>query len=191
METTLPPLDLNASQDAMEKTIKHLEQEFIWLQLGRASSGLVENLEVFVPSRGMKQKMNQVANIVVMDAQTLKIECWDKSIVKDVEKAIYDAALGFSPQNMGEYIMIKIPPLTQERRVELTKLVGKFAEENKIALRNIRQDALKEIKKHFDAKSLSEDQKKSKEQEVETMTKDHTTKIDTLAKAKTEEILKI
>lgn len=159
--------------------------------MGRASSGLVENLEVFVPSRGMKQKMNQVANIVVMDAQTLKIECWDKSIVKDVEKAIYDAALGFSPQNMGEYIMIKIPPLTQERRVELTKLVGKFAEENKIALRNIRQDALKEIKKHFDAKSLSEDQKKSKEQEVETMTKDHTTKIDTLAKAKTEEILKI
>lgn len=110
----------------MEKVLQHLQNEFSTLQIGRASTGLVENIDVFIPSYGMTQKLPQLGNVSLMDSQTIKIEAWDKSTYSSIEKAIYDANIGLTPQNQGEYIMIKIPPLTTERRKELTKLVAKM-----------------------------------------------------------------
>lgn len=150
-------------KQSMEKVLLHLQSELQSLQIGRASGGLVENIDIYIPAYDMKQKLNQLANISVIDAQTIRIEAWDKSTISSIEKGIYDASIGLTPQNMGEYILIKIPALNQERRKELTKLVSKYGEENKIALRNVRQDILKGVKKDFDEKLLSEDQKKAHE----------------------------
>ncbi|HMT00707.1 MAG TPA: ribosome recycling factor [Candidatus Absconditabacterales bacterium] len=184
-------METTTAKQQMEKSLQHLENELKSFQLGRANTSLIENVDIFIPSRNMKQKLNQMANISVIDAQTLKVECRDKSSLSSVEKGIYDANIGLTPQNLGEYIMIKIPPLTQERRKDLTKLVSKYAEDTKIGIRNIRQDSQKEIKKEFDEKKISEDQKKSLESEIDSLVKDFNTKIDTISKNKSEEIMKI
>jgi ribosome recycling factor len=104
----------------------------------------------------MEQKISQIANVTTIDSQTLKIEPWDKSTMSSIEKGIYDSGTGLTPQGMGSHILIKIPPMTTERRKELTKLVAKMGEEAKIAVRNIRQDTLKSIKSQVDAKTMSE-----------------------------------
>lgn len=171
--------------------MQHLQQEFSTLQIGRASTGLVENIDVFIPAYGMTQKLPQLGNVSLMDSQTIRIEAWDKSTYSSIEKAIYDANIGLTPQNQGEYIMIKIPPLTTERRKELTKLVAKMGEESKVRLRNVRHDALDEIKKEFNEKLISEDQKKAYEGEMDDMTKDFAARIDTAVKAKSEDIMKV
>lgn len=92
-------MDINQFKSACDKSIAHLEQVFMQLQIGRASTGLVENIDVYIESRGSTQKLNQTANIGIVDAQTLKIEPWDKSVLSAIEKAIYDAGLGFTPLN--------------------------------------------------------------------------------------------
>lgn len=184
-------MDIQTLQTALDKVISHLEWEFATLQLGRASTGLVESIEVFIPSRGMKQKLNQTANISILDAQTLKIEPWDKTIISSVEKAVYDANIGLTPVNMWDHLMIKIPVLTTERRKELTKFVSKLWEESKISARNVRHDALKFVKTEFDDKTISEDEKKSREKNIDEMIKDYSNKIDQKVKIKSEEIMKI
>lgn len=175
----------------MDKAIQHLQQEFSTLQMGRASTGLVENVDVFIPAYGMTQKIPQLGNVSLMDSQTIKIEAWDKSVYSSIEKAIYDSNLGLTPQNQGEYIMIKIPPLTTERRRDLTKLVSKMGEDAKVRLRNVRHDAIDEIKKEFNEKLISEDQKKAYEGEMDDMTKEYASKIDAAVKAKSEDIMKV
>lgn len=184
-------MDTTTIQWLMNKVIKHLENELISLQIGRASTGLVDNIDIYIPAYDMKQKLSQLANVVVMDAQTIKIEPWDKSTISSIEKGIYDSNIGLTPQNMWDYVMIKVPALTQERRQNLIKLVAQYGEDNKIALRNIRHDILKDIKKQFDEKLISEDQKKLFEKECDEITKQYTTKIDQLVKIKSEEIMKI
>lgn len=175
---------------SMEGAYDYLLKEFGWLQLGRAHSGLVENIS-FEAYTDMYQKVKDVASIVTMDPQTLKIEPWDKSVMSKMEKAIYDSWLGLAPQNQGDYLMIKIPPLTQERRKELVKYCEKLAEQQKVTLRNIRQDAMKEIKKQFDEKTISEDQKKFLENEVDIETKKRVDKITHATAWKNEEIMKV
>ncbi len=184
-------MDINIYKQSMDKAIKHLENEFSSLQIWRASTGLIEWIDIFVPSRWMKQKLSQLANITIMDWQTIKIEAWDKSVISSIEKWVYDSWTWLTPVNQGTHILIKIPPLTQDRRKDLTKLVHKMWEESKIAIRNIRHDALKEIKKEFDEKTISEDQKKNLEKQSDDITKDFTTKIDSEIKNKSEEIMKI
>ncbi len=174
-----------------QKAIEHLQEEFAHLHIGRASSQLVENLQVFVQSWGSKQPLGQIASISILDASTLKIEPWDKSILSDIEKGIYDAQLGLTPQNMGEHILVKIPPLTQERRKELTKLVSQLGEEAKIAIRNARQEALKEVKKQFEEKLLSEDEKGRLEKQIDEITKDLNHQIDNIVEAKKQQIMEV
>lgn len=111
----------------------------------------------------MTQKLPQLGNVSLMDSQTIKIEAWDKSTYSSIEKAIYDANIGLTPQNQGEYIMIKIPALTTDRRKELTKLVAKMGEEAKVRIRNVRHDMIDAVKKEFTEKLISEDQKKAYE----------------------------
>ena len=139
----------------------------------------------------MTQKLPQLGNVSLMDSQTIRIEAWDKSTYSSIEKAIYDSNIGLTPQNQGEYIMIKIPPLTTERRKDLTKLVAKMGEEGKVRLRNVRHDGMDQIKKEFTDKTISEDQKKAHEGELDDMTKEYASKIDTAVKAKSEDIMKV
>lgn len=176
---------------ACDKVITHLENTFMRLQLWRASTGLVEEIHVHVVSRGMDQKMNQVASISTIDAQTLRIEPWDKAVLADIEKAIYNANLGLTPQNQWDYIMIKIPPLTQERRKELAKVVSKDWEDAKIALRNKRHDARKHLELQLKAEEISKDSKTGQENKIDDLVKKYNDEVDRMVKAKGEEVMKV
>lgn len=180
----------NQYKASMETAYEYLLKEFAGLQLGRAHPWIVESIS-FEAYPSMYQKIKDVASIVAMDVQTLKIEPRDKSVMNKMEKAIYDAWIGLAPQNQGDYLMIKIPPLTQERRKELVKFCEKIAEQQKVTIRNARQDAMKDIKKQFDEKTISEDQKSFLENEVETETKKRVEKITHATIAKNEDIMKV
>lgn len=184
-------MDIAPYKSSMEKVLQHLQIEFSTLQIGRASTGLVENIDVFIPAYGMTQKLPQLGNVSLMDSQTIKIEAWDKSTYSSIEKAIYDANIGLTPQNQGEYIMIKIPPLNTERRKELTKLVAKMGEDAKVRLRNVRHDIIDAVKKEFTEKTISEDQKKAYEGEPDDITKDFAAKVDLAVKAKSDDIMTV
>lgn len=139
----------------------------------------------------MDQKLNQIANISTMDAQTIKIEPWDKAVLKDIEKAIYDANLGFTPQNQWDYIMIKVPPMTTERRTELSKVVSRDGEDAKIAIRNKRHDARKHLDHQFAAEEISENEKNGGYNTIDDITKKYNEEIDRMVKAKGEEVMAV
>lgn len=139
----------------------------------------------------MDQKLNQVANIVISDSQTIKIEPRDKTVLKDIDKAIYDANLGFAPQNQWDYLLIKVPPLTTDRRRDLTKIVSRDGEDAKIAIRNKRHDARKQTELQFKAEEMSENTKKSIENEVDDIAKEFNDKIDEIVKNKAEDVMKV
>lgn len=180
-------MDLSKYRQLMDKSIEHLRHELWWIHVGRATSSLVDNISVTVSYGSMK--INQLANVVVMDAQTLKVEPWDKSVSSAIQTAIYDAGTGLSPTNEGDYVLIKVPPLTKERREQLSKQVSKLWEESKISVRNARHEAQKDVKKMFDEKEISEDQKKWYENKIDELTKEMTAKIDTIVKNKTEDVM--
>jgi len=182
-------MDLASYQKKVDQSLQYLQSEFGALQLWRAAPGLVENIVVDASYGHMK--LSQMGHVSVLDSQTLKIECWDKAELKAVEKAIYDANIGLTPQNDGGYIIIKIPALTQERRLDLVKHVKVLGEESKTQIRRIRQDAMKETKDMFVAKSIGEDVHKSNEEDIETMTKKANTAIDTMVEQKGEEVMKV
>ena len=183
-------MDIQPYKNSMELAYEYLLKEFAWLQLWRANPWIVENIS-FEAYTDMYQKVKDVASIITMDSQTLKIEPWDKSVMWKMEKAIYDAGLGLAPMNQWDYLMIKIPALTQDRRKDLVKFCEKLGEQQKIATRNIRQDAMKDIKRQFDEKTLSEDQKKYRESEVDMLTKSWVEKIDHASHLKWQDIMKI
>ncbi len=135
--------------------------------------------------------MNSIANCSIMDTQTIKIEPYSKSDLKAIEKWIIESDLGFNPLNQWDYIMIKVPALTTERRKELTKLVQKEAEEAKVVIRNARHDARNELDKQFKAKEISENEKDSTEKQIDDLTKKYNEQIEDLAKIKSEEIMKV
>jgi len=170
----------------MQKIIDYFTQELMGIQVGRATKWLVEHIKVdsgygFMP-------IGQLANITLPDSQTIKIEPWDKSSLSPIEKAIYEADTGLAPQNPGWYILIKVPVLTSERRDQLKKQVSKMAEDCKARLRILRQDELKWIKKEFEEKLISEDDKKFADKQVDETTKKFTDKIDELVKVKNDDI---
>ncbi len=184
-------LDLKKFSKELESPIHHLEEELKHLQIGRASTWLVEWVDVFVPQYWITQKLNQLANISILDSQTLKIEPWDKSTISAIEKSIRDANLWFNPLNQGDYLLIKIPPLTEERRKELTKIVDKMWEETKIAIRNIRHERRNKVKQLFEEKQISEDEKKNLDQEIDKIVKEFNEKVDKICSSKKEEIMKV
>ncbi len=182
-------MDTTPYKDQMQKAKNYLENEFQSLQLGRASSWLVENITVKTSYGNMK--IPQVSHVTILDAQTLKIEPWDKKESKNIEKAIYEAEIWLTPQNEWEYVMIKIPPLTEDRRTDIAKKVKTMWEDTKAQIRQIRQDAMKNTKKMLDDKEISEDQNKINENNIEELVKDFNTQIDNLVKVKSEEIMTV
>jgi len=182
-------MDISPYTDQMQKAINYLENEFQSLQIGRASSSLVENISVEASYGSMK--IPQIAHITILDPQTLKIEPRDKKETKNIEKAIYDAELWLSPQNEWDYVMIKIPALTQDRRTDITKKIKTMWEETKAQLRQVRQDGMKTTKKLLDDKEISEDQNKNNEANIDGLVKDFNTQIDNLVKLKSDEIMTV
>ncbi len=183
-------MDLSVYKQQMQKSLEYLEKELKALQVGRASIGLVENIEVNL-SYGGSLKVPQVGHVTVLDGQTLKIEPRDKHELKNIEKAIYDSNAGVTPQNEWSYIIIRIPALNQERRLEITKQVKSMGEEIKARIRLVRQDAMKATKTLFDNKEIGEDQHKGNEKDVDVLVKTMNENIDAIVKAKSEEIMKI
>ncbi len=174
---------------SMQKIVDYFIQELMGIQVGRASSWIVENIKVDAWYGYMP--IGQLANITLPDNQTIKIEPWDKTSLAPMEKAIYDANIGLSPQNQWWYLLIKVPVLTSERREQFKKQVSKMAEETKARLRQARQEELKSIKREFEEKLISEDDRKFADKQVDETTKTFTDKIDQLTKAKHEDIMTI
>lgn len=182
-------MDINAYQQQMDKAIAYLENEFKWMQVGRATTWLVENLNVETDYGTMK--MNGIALITALDHSTIKIEPWDKSSSKHIANAIYEADLWVWVDNQGSHILVKVPQLTQERREQIAKNIKAMWEETKWNIRKIRQDAMNDTKKSFTAKEIWEDEHKANESNIDELTKKMNTKIDDLVKAKSEEVLKV
>ena len=182
-------MELSNYEQQMKKAIAYLEQEFMGLQVWRATTWLVDNLNVTTDYWVMK--LNTLAHITVMDNTTLKIEPWDKASSKWIANAIYEADMGVGVDNQGSHILVKIPALTQERRDQIAKQVKSMWEDTKTQIRQVRQDAMNETKKQFTAKSISEDEHKDNEKNIEELTKQQSAKVDNLVKLKVDELMKI
>lgn len=173
----------------MKKAIEVLRQKFQAVRTGRASSSLVDHIKV--EYYGTQTPLQQLAGISVPEAHTITIQAYDKGAVKDIEKAILKSELGITPKVDGGIIRINIPPLTEERRRDLVKVVKKEAEEAKVVVRNIRREAIDLIKASKDKKELSEDLAKIKEEEAQKLTDRETAEIDRVLALKEKEILEV
>lgn len=181
-------MDINVYQQQMEKAIAYMENEFKWMQVWRATTWLVDNVDI--ETDYWTTKLNQTALISVVDNSTIKIQPRDPSVNKKINAAIL-AATGLNAEWFWDHFLVKIPPLTQERREQLTKQIRAMWEDTKWNIRKVRQDAMNEVKKTFVAKEISEDQRKAEESNIEELTKKMNTKIDELVKLKSEEVMKI
>jgi len=177
------------AKDRMDKTISAFSHEIAKVRTGKATTGLLDGVKV--EYYGNLSPISQVANVTVLDAHTLSITPWEKSMVVEIDRAIMKADLGLNPVNDGTNIKVPIPMLTEERRNDLVKLVKKYGEDAKIAIRNVRRDANDHLKRQEKAKELTEDFRHDAETEVQKLTDKHITKIDEMLKLKEIEILKV
>lgn len=180
---------LNSTKVEFQKTIDHMKTEFGRLQVGRASSVLVEGIPVDV--YGATQPLKAVANISIPDPRTIQIQPWDKNMLVPIEKAIVGIGTGLNPQNDGIIIRISIPPLTEERRRDLSKHIGKLAEEARISIRNIRQDAQKGFKQLKADNELTEDGVHEAEEKLQNLVSEFNKQIEESAKRKETDIMTV
>lgn len=178
-------LILDATKEGMESTLEHLERMFIKIRAGKASPIMLSS--VMVEYYGSLTPLAQIANIGAPDARTLSVQPWEKNMLHEIEKAIMNSNLGFNPMNNGDYVIINVPPLTEERRKDLVKQAKSEAEDAKIGVRNSRQEANKEIR----GLEISDDLKKSSETDIQALTDKFIKKIDALFDLKEAEIMKV
>jgi ribosome recycling factor len=181
--------DLQSYRDRMDKAVAALKEEFNGLRTGRANVGLLDPVQV--QAYGSSAPLNSVAAISVPEPRMIAVSVWDKSMVGPVEKAIRAAGLGLNPIVDGQTLRIPVPPLTEERRKELAKLAGKYAEQQKIAIRNIRRDANDDLKKAEKASDISQDDQKKMETEVQKDTDAAIKRVDEALKTKEQEIMQV
>jgi ribosome recycling factor len=184
MPSTVSTDDLKRRMHGAVDALKH---DLGGLRTGRASTALLDPVQVEV--YGASMPLNQVATVSVPEARMISVQVWDRSNVNAVEKAIRSAGLGLNPINDGQMIRLPIPELTEERRKELAKLVGQYAEKARIAVRNVRRDGMDHLKQDEKKHDISEDERKRLEQEVQKLTDDTIKDIDEAASAKEKEIL--
>ncbi len=177
------------ARQRMDKTIEAFRTEIAKIRTGKATTALLDGIKV--DYYGNQSPLNQVGNVSVLDAHTISITPWDKNMVQVIDKAILASDLGLNPISDGTNIKIPIPPLTEERRKELVKLVKKFGEEAKVALRNVRRDANDHLKKLEKEKKMTEDDLKEAEKETQKLTDEHIGKIDEIIKHKEKEIMEV
>ena len=182
-------LDMKDLSYRMKRSVEVLMEEFGGLRTGRASTSLLEPL--IVDAYGSQMPMNQVGTVSVPEPRMLSVQVWDKSLVSAVEKAIRESSLGLNPMIEGQLLRIPIPELTQERRVELTKVAGQYAEHARVAVRNVRRDGMDQLKKLEKDSFISEDEHRDQAGEVQKLTDEMVGKIDEALAAKEEEIMQV
>ena len=180
---------ISDADDRMNKTLETLKHELVKIRTGRAHTSLLDHITV--DYYGSNVPVNQAANVSVLDARTLAITAWDKKSIPAIEKAILNSDLGLNPVTAGEVIRIPLPPLTEERRKELIKVVRAEGEKAKVAVRNIRRDANHSFKEKIKDKTISEDDERRGEESVQRITDEHISKIDALIEDKEKELLEI
>ena len=176
------------TEDQMDKSIAHLEAELLKIRAGKANPQILEG--IMVDYYGSLTPINQVGNISVLDARTLSIQPWEKNMLQPIERAIIASNIGLNPQNDGNNIRLYLPPLTEERRREFVKKANGEGENSKVAIRNLRRDAIESIKK-LQKEGLSEDESKDAEKEVQDLTNNFITKVDNHLARKEKEIMAI
>jgi ribosome recycling factor len=173
----------------MDKTIETLRSELAKIRTGKATTVLLDSIRV--DYYGNMVPLSQIGNVSVLDAHTLAITPWEKQMVQIIDKAILEANLGLNPISDGTNLKIPIPALNEERRKELVKLVKKFGEDSKVAIRNIRRDAIDHLKKEQKEKKITEDQLRDEEKDMQKITDDHIKLIDDTLKHKEKEIMEV
>ncbi len=173
---------INKTEEKMKATLDALSREYDSMRTGRASSAVLDSVKV--DAYGTETPLQGVATLSVPEARLLVIQPWDKGLIGAIEKAILSANLGFNPSNDGKVIRIAFPPLSKERRAELSKEAAKMAEDHKVTIRNIRRDSIDEVKKLEKDKTISEDERKDAENKIQKLTDNYTSLIVKLADEK-------
>ena len=178
--------DVNAK---MDRSIDALNRELGTLRTGRATPSLVEN--IFVDYYGTPTPLNQIASISTPDARAIMVQPWDKQSLREIEKSLIKSEMGFNPSNDGNMITVPIPPLNQERRHELVRLLKKKLEDGKVSVRNVRRDGLETLRKMEKDKVISQDENRRAQDQLQKTTDGHTKKIDQVGTAKEAEIMQV
>ena len=176
---------IDSTKEAMHNALIHLEKKLLNVRAGKASPSMVYGVMVYY--YGTQTPLNQVSNVSTPDGMTISIQPWEKSLIPEIEKGIHAANLGFNPMNNGESVIINVPPLTEERRIELTRQAKAEAEETKVGVRNDRKNANNDVK----GMDVSEDMIKNAEIDIQELTDEHIAKIDEMLEHKEKEIMTI
>jgi ribosome recycling factor len=177
------------AEQRMNKSVDALKHELGSIRTGRAHTSLLEHIKVSY--YGSDVPLNQVANITIQDARTLSISAWDKKAVPSIEKAIQNSDLGLNPVTAGEIIRVPLPPLTEDRRKELIKVVRAEGEKSRVAIRNIRRDAIHVFKEMIKDKTIAQDEERRSEEKIQKMTDAHIASVDKILEAKEKEIMEV
>jgi len=173
----------------MDGALEALKRDFAGLRTGRASTTLLENIQV--DAYGAAMPLNQVASVSVPEPRLLTVQVWDNGNIKATEKAIMDAELGLNPQTEGNLIRVPIPELSEERREEMTKVAAKYAEQGRIAIRNVRRDGMDTLKKMEKDNEISQDEQRDRGEDIQKLTDAHIKIVDELLEAKEQEIMQV
>jgi len=175
--------------DHMQKSIEVMKKEFLTLRTGKVTTTIVDNVKV--DYYGTPTPLNQVASVTSLDATTIGINPWEKSLLPDIEKAIQQANLGVNPNNDGDFIKLFFPPMTSEQREQIVKQAKAISEKAKVAVRNVRKDSNNKIKRLEKDKEINEDESKRAHDKIQKLTDEHIAKIDEALKSKEADILKV
>jgi ribosome recycling factor len=178
-----------SAEQKMQKTVETLKHDYQKVRTGRAHTGLLDHIQV--DYYGSMMPINQVANVTLADARTIAVQPWEKKMVQVVEKAIRDSDLGLNPATSGDVIRVPMPPLTEERRKELIKVVRHEAENARIAVRNIRRDANEHLKKMLKDHAVSEDDERHAQTDVQKLTDRYIAEIDKVLQGKEADLLAV
>jgi ribosome recycling factor len=178
-----------SAEQRMNKTVETLKTDLTKVRTGRAHTGLLDHIHV--DYYGTSMPINQVANVTLADARTITVQPWEKKMVQAVEKAIRDSDIGVNPATQGDVIRIPMPAMTEERRRDLTKVVRHEAENARVAVRNVRRDAIEHLKKMEKQEHFSEDDRKRAEETVQKMTDKYVKEMDALVVTKEKEVMEV
>ena len=181
--------DIDDVDRRMHGAVEALKREFAGLSTGRASTGLLDQIKV--DAYGAAMPLNQVGTVGVPEPRLLTVQVWDKSMVNAVEKAIRESDLGLNPSKDGQLVRIPIPELSEDRRRELTKIAGRYAEQAKVAVRNVRRDGMDALKRMEKDGEISQDEQKMFADDIQKSTDAHVKEIDELTAAKEKEIMQV
>ena len=181
--------DLAAYRSRMDKSVAALKEEFGALRAGRASASLLD--QVYVDAYGSNMPLNQVGSVGVPEPRSITVAVWDRGLIVSVEKAIRNAGLGLNPVVEGQNLRVPIPPLTEDRRKDLAKMAGKYAEQQKVAVRNVRREAMDDLKKAEKDSVITQDEQKRMESDVQKMTDEAVRRVDEALKVKEQEIMQV